>query len=72
VADHRVESCHIAVRSDDMAVSTATCTTSCRTLTAGFTRPVGLQCFLLFRATCNNDANSEFEPRLAGSGASRG
>jgi hypothetical protein len=33
VAEHRVMSCHIAVGADDMAVTTATCTTSCRTLT---------------------------------------
>jgi len=34
VAEHRVESCHTAVSLDDMAISTATCTTSCRTPTA--------------------------------------
>jgi hypothetical protein len=33
VAENRVESCHIAVSLYDMAISTATCTTSCRTLT---------------------------------------
>jgi hypothetical protein len=33
VAENRVESCNIAVSSNDVAVSTATCTTSCRTLT---------------------------------------
>ena len=36
--------------------------------TIGFTRPAGLQCATRYKAPNNNDATSEFEPRLAGSG----
>jgi hypothetical protein len=39
--EHRVESCHIAVSADDMAVTTVTGTTSCRTLTTGAEPPCG-------------------------------
>jgi hypothetical protein len=38
VAENRVESCHFAVSADDMAVTTATGTTSCRTITAKLSR----------------------------------
>jgi len=41
VAEHRVESCHTAVSLDDMAISTATCTTSCRTLAVSVSRRAG-------------------------------
>jgi hypothetical protein len=37
VAEDRVASCRIPVSSDDTAVTTATCTTSCRTLTESIT-----------------------------------
>jgi hypothetical protein len=35
----------------------------------GFTRPAGLQRDALCKVLCKNDVTSEFEPRLAGSGA---
>ena len=41
MAEHRVESCNIAVSTDDVAVSTATYTASCRTLTDSITRLCG-------------------------------
>ena len=43
MAEHRVLSCHIAVSADDMAVTTATCTASCRTPTASAEPPGGFR-----------------------------
>jgi hypothetical protein len=71
VADHRVESCNIAVSTDDCSFNSYL--HNFVSHPNGWLHPPGgLQRTILSNVPNNNDATSEFEPRLAGSGASRG
>ena len=59
VADNRVESCHIAVSADDMADATATCTTSCRTLTDELRRAASYP----VNSSIQSASHNQIEPR---------
>ena len=51
VTEHRVESYHIAASTDDMVVTTATCTTSCRTIRVELSRALhAARAYLEFKA----------------------
>ena len=60
VAEHRVESCNIAVNTDDVAAPTATYTTTCRTPTLSSAAARLSKGYSLCTMSYNNDATFEF------------